>query len=463
MPPFKDLVTVAGTGENSRRARQAAAGSGDLVTTAWLAHQHMLGEAQRTHAPEIKEAEDGATWLRWSGTLVSSLRALQLVNTPARGEDESMTDITTRRTTSEWLKRTGNAICIHSTNGLSPGNPTIWAIRTEFRENDVAEGVINLTGVTRAPYTHKTRDRLPTSKTTATTTATTPHVKRPVGRPPGTSSKLMVACSECNNEFHAEQLVRHMSLKHNFDPVPILVDAIRTKGPLSTASLTAHLSKHCGNAIIANSYVSEKLQPLVYDSHSQISVGPGDGSRFAFHWHEASPLVTSVPPVNAVAQVNRDVLPSIPPAITFQPPSIPPTVTPAISAPPENAAALETATTTSPTAATAPIPAPTVLQPTPSVSTTPIVSPSVPKPDPEPEPEPDPSPAAHLNGTITSLPPDQASDNLKTVMDAISRAHLALDEAVNAMTGIVTENQELRGYKTRVQRLLDVADAIKAG
>jgi hypothetical protein len=432
LPPFRELVTVAGTGEISKRARRAAAGADDLKTTAWLVHQHMLGEAQRTHSPEIPDVESGATWLKWAGTLVSSLRELQLVQTPSRGDNDTVTDTITRRHTAEYLKRTGNAVCLHSTNGTSTTNPTIWAIRTEFREHTVEEGVVNLTGISRVSYGGK--------KPTSTVNPAQPKQRtgtRGPGRPPRSpNSRESRRCPTCGNLFDIEQVVRHMRITHRFDPVPVLLDFIKAQGPLNTLHLANCLSDVCGGGIVSSSYVNEMLQPLVFDSKVPLVTKPGDNSRFAYHWEGRPGTKTTEEPAvtleTAASSSNHDtspvVIPALPPA--FRPP----------------------ATSIPGTAPTAPS----------AVAAVPQIQ--------EARPASEPSSVAHLNGTTSSLPPSQVDANFGTVLDALQRARQALDnaratldDASEAAAAIVTENQELRGYQSRVQRLLDVADSLKTG
>lgn len=461
MPQFKDLVVVAGTGETSRKAQLAAAGSDDLVTTAWLVHQHMLGEAQRVHSPEIPGVEAGMVWLRWEGTLAGSLRALQLITTSANKVEESTQDTTTRRHAAEYLRNTGNAICVHRNNGLSRENPPVWAIRTEFREHDPRDplGVkLDLPAATYRTHTGSDGSQLTErGKPTAPTRAPGP------GRPRGTNTQERRLCISCPNSYNVDQLIRHMTIQHGFDTMSVLLDFIKHHGPLSSANLAAMLSKMCNGATVSNSHVTEKLQPLVYDSTSSVLVKPGDGSRFAYHWlGEPVTPVTAVEPSNPSSfTVDASSSSTVTPVNLIIPPASPSPASEAPAFPLEDPSAYQITAATPPIA---PAVSPVVIT-SPSVSTpAPVSTPAMPEPPATSTTTspPDPVPTAHLNGTASSLPASGAPSNLDAVLDALQRARTALDEASEAAAAIAAENQELRGYQVRVQRLIEMADAIKA-
>ena len=417
MPTFKELAVIAGTGESSRRARLAAAGSGDLAVTAWLVHQHMLGEAQRSHAPEVDGAEEGATWLRWAGTLAASLRALQLIGDFTKDTEESMKDSATRRRATDYLRKTGNAICLHSTNGMSATRPTIWAIRTEFREGNVPDGVIRLSGSSREADTSAKSAPPPARPLKAAGKGTTRTRRKSAGldRPFSTAPRRKIQCPQCVRQIDSEQMVRHLAASHELDVAGILLELVQRSGPLSSLNLAVLFSARCGGGVVSTSYVNENLQPAVYDSHVPLSTRPGDGSRFAYHWDGPLPVpVTPVTPVNAVTS-------SAPPAPAPQP------------------AALQ-------------LPAPALLVPAPHVP------PSPPSLLPSPPSAASAPPASSLNGSAAPAPARPATGHFGAVADALQRARAALDEASEAAAAIVAENEQLRGYQSRVRQLLEVAE-----
>jgi hypothetical protein len=382
MPTFKELAVIAKSGENTALARRLKAGdhAGDLMVSSWMAHQFMVGEAQRGGAKEVPDAEDGAVWYEWKGTLAGVLRSLQLISDAPAGTDKELTsDVTMRRRVGALLRDTGNALCLHRANGVN-GRQPVWVVRAEFRELAPEPGTVKISGI-------RGRDgRIPSEAK-----------MRPDAISASADEPLL--CLHCGRSSYPTMLFRHLKTVHGFDPVPLLTEAIRQchGGEVTSRTLADLIQDAVGGGIVSTNRINELLKPLADSPASPVTVTRGF-STYSYHWVEPSQSTASVQSTAPVPSTQS-------------------------IAPVQSTAAMQLST---------------------SVTRQ--------------------SDIASQNGSIAPAVQATHHDNFGTVADALQRAekamadaHLALTDARQAVSDVLAENQELRGYRDRVKILLTEA------
>lgn len=435
MPKFGEVAVVAGTGNDAATVKAALSGKpdGDVAVTAWMAYESMLSDAQRKHAEEIPGVEEGVPWLRWRGSLASVLRDLQLI-TPDYNH-QTVEDDTTRRNVSKHLSRTGNAICVYRTNGTA-GSPPVWALRSQFREAVPAPSIINRRALGRLPGEPMPDDE-DESKAGTAVTVTVPSAPRQVtpkaGRPAGTSDRRQLKCANCDSSWDSEYLFRHNVKDHGLDVVQILTDAVRQRVTrVRSPELAELLSQSCGGGVVSTSYIGKVLKPLADDPLSPVFAV----RAFKDFWYEWNESVAKIGTTHATPVANVDsVVQSMPPG-----PLVPPSTEPATAA---GVHMLEAAAATSrereARLASYELSQPTVAHFEPAV------------------------PSSNGSHAPTSAPERAAASRTSVIAAAFQRAedamqivYQSLDEAKAAAEDIAMENEELRGYRDRVKRLLEL-------
>jgi hypothetical protein len=272
MPKFQDIAVVAGTGKSAGRVREALEGGADsdIAVNAWLAFEAVLTAAQRDHAEEIPDVEDGMPWLRWHGSLATVLRDLGMINRDFSKENAE--DGNTRRTVNAYLKRTGNAICVYRTNGLGGAKP-IWAVRSTFRETPVKHGQINMKALGKSP---------------GEPGAQHPNDILPVKR---------MRCIECTRFVSVDYALRHMSQLHGLDPQRLVFEAIKQRHThVRSSELAQLLSDACGGGVISTAYINKMLKPHADNPASPITITRPFGD-FWYNWDESITVITPITPI----------------------------------------------------------------------------------------------------------------------------------------------------------------------
>lgn len=287
VPGYKlsELAHVQGSGGAralTDLAKTAAPGSSDeLMVNAWMVHQHILAAAQRENAPELPDVEDGATWLKWQGTLKGAIKSLQIGGPSA----DSDTVTKARNSISQWLRLYGNAICISwTTSGTGNARYEVtWAIRTAFREAPPAPGSVHL-------RQHMTGQAL----------LSAPDRDDGDGRvitPAPPASQDLIPCQWCSRPFKDAYYARHVFDNH-LDATELLSKVIKQRGEVQSTTLTEVLRQAIGARAITTGYVARLLSPLTDASPPQVKAHHGFGGDYKYIWVGAAGNESSSSEVN---------------------------------------------------------------------------------------------------------------------------------------------------------------------
>lgn len=286
MAKVADIIEVARRGGDSLSERSISAGdpAQNLQTTAWLVHRMMLGQAQRAGERQIPGAEDGAVWYEWHGTLSGVLVKLQL----AQHNDETQLR-SVRRSVSGWLRTTGNAYCLHRTNGQPNANPskeTLWAVRAEFRETPAPADlpVLQLITLPARPAAAQ-----PVAEAEVAPAAVPAGSAAPAAAP---AAAQRMRCPHCAQDCALTFITRHVFTAH-IDPRPLLLDAVQQRGKILSTELATLLSGAALNAPVTTDYVNSILRAAV--SQGVIYTKKEWGGKFWYCWLGDSPASTHRP------------------------------------------------------------------------------------------------------------------------------------------------------------------------
>jgi hypothetical protein len=330
MPSLKDLAVVSvssGAPESLRAAINGSADS-DLETSAWLAHQYMLGEAQRNHAPEIPGAEPGASWLLWDGALVSVIIELQLGKvSDGTGFGEL------RRAISARLRLYGNAVCTRHGNARNEDKRTQWGVRTEFRSTTPDPELVPILTWTKAKPRTQPATPSPGSAPQAPATATvsvTPASPAPEGE--SEAGDVMLRCEACGAEHKPVYLARHVFTRHG-RPDTALLEYIKRHHTATRAELAEILSKVAYGGIVSASYIGSVLKPYTEMKGAPIAFHKGWADNCRYEWvggdspvpGSAAAAITEQPARFTAASLSRSpATPPVPPVtspLAFQVPA----------------------------------------------------------------------------------------------------------------------------------------------
>lgn len=303
MPLIQDIAVVNGSGDASVvksalniDARNVTDPEKDLPAAAWMAHQYMLGEAQRTGGAEVEGAEPGATWVTWRGTLAHALVELQIGD--PRNEDEFAK---VRKAVSFRLRDHGNAVCLVRGGRLGRGDVTQWAVRTVFRESEASNElpVFKMTASYLQP--------MPMRRTAALPRAESHDIAAAIARTTAPASVMRadsIPCPSCGTMYHKTYLGRHFYTMHA-NPTDIAVDIIRQRGTAYRAELAEALSLAAAGAIISPSYVATVLAPVMDEVPPRIHFHKGFGGDCYYIWQgdkrtpAAKPVTPAAPPATS--------------------------------------------------------------------------------------------------------------------------------------------------------------------
>jgi ribosomal protein S14 len=273
MPKFTELARIASSGEKTldKRIHMAADGDGDLKVTAWLVHQYMLSQADKGEAPEIDGAEAGAAWVRYTGSLSSVLRQLQL----GGGDESAFTSL--RRMVGEHLRYFGNAICLRNGRGTQAENMPIWAVRREFREVPAPE-------------------ELPVFELARGAGNGKRHAAELLAPSPPSPAEEQTTCQFCGIPRAKMMLARHVFREH-IDAVELLITAIRNRdgAHVQTTDLAKLMVDTAGpGAVVTTGYVNKFLA-----GHPQLERGRGFAGDYWYAWASGTEASRKAAPATA--------------------------------------------------------------------------------------------------------------------------------------------------------------------
>ena len=267
MPKVEDVVVVTGKrGGNTEAllelARSADPGSEDeLKVNAWLVWQRMLDKARENGAKPLDGVEEGVEWLEWTGTLRGIVRELQIGGII---DDDAI--VLVRDRISRWLRLHGCAVCIswHTSGTGNAKNEVRWAVRTEFREDPPAPGVISLRH-------HMAGQAAGHAERSATADG------------PRAMDMGTVPCPFCERSFKGMYYTRHVFREH-VDPVEVLLRVIWQRGEVQSINLAEVLRQLVNFPAIRTSYIATLLEPIIKGKDPVIETVHGFGNDFRYRW-----------------------------------------------------------------------------------------------------------------------------------------------------------------------------------
>ena len=290
MPLIQDIAVVSGGRDASaRHALSVTDPQQDLPAAAWMVHQYMLGEAQRSGGQPVAGAEPGVEWVTWQGTLSHALAELQIGD--PRKEDEFAK---VRKAVSYRLRDHGNAVCLVRGGRLGRGDVTQWAIRTVFREAEASQELPVFSMTAAHLQVMPKRRATPTPSPTTSPTSSTPpapstasaHATAAIARtvaPRGLARADSIPCPSCGTVYHKTYLGRHFYSTHA-DASEIVLGAIKQRGTAYRTELASLLSEAAAGAIISPSYIATVLAPSLDAVPPLIKFHRGFGGNCYYIW-----------------------------------------------------------------------------------------------------------------------------------------------------------------------------------